>query len=83
MEISVPESVSAAPWAVVFSYRDSGGSAEGARSPIFTPGTTQSWVLKPPAGAQLTRVEVQNLTTNGVDYPAFRTWVLLVDAPVG
>lgn len=87
LTIEVPKKVGDTPWVVVFSYIDAAGEAQGDRTAVFSPGAEYSYRLTPPAGAQLTRVEVQSLTAapatdGGVEFPAVGTWVLIVD-PVG
>lgn len=87
LTVQVPTSVGNTPWVIVFSYIDSSGKQQGDRTAVFPPKQQFSYRLTPPAGAQLTRLEVQSLTaapgpSGGVDFPAVGTWVLLVD-PVG
>lgn len=87
LTIDVPQKVGDTPWVVVFSYVDAEGQEQGDRTPVFSPGKQYSYRLAPPAGAQLTRVEVQSLTAapgkdGGVEFPAIGSWVLVVD-PVG
>lgn len=87
VSVNVPAGVAAAPWVVLFQYRDAKGAAQEGRGPLFGPGARQAYILRPPTAAdQLTRVEVQSGLTpvssesgTGVDYAATRTWVLLVD----
>lgn len=85
--VEVPQSVGDTPWVIVFSYVDAAGKAQGDRTAVFAPKKQYSFVLTPPAGAQLTRLEVQSLTASpgadgGIEFPATGSWVLLVD-PVG
>jgi hypothetical protein len=87
LTIDVPQKVGDTPWVVVFSYVDAQGETQGDRTTVFSPGEHYSYRLTPPAGAQLTRVEVQSLTAapaagGGVEFPAVGTWVMVVD-PVG
>lgn len=87
LTVDVPTKVGDTPWVVVFSYIDANGEAQGDRTGVFPPKEHYSYRLVPPAGAQLSRVEVQSLTAapgkdGGVEFPAIGTWVLVVD-PVG
>jgi hypothetical protein len=87
LTIDVPKKVGDTPWVVVFSYVDANGNTQGDRTGVFPPQEQYRYRLVPPAGAQLTRVEVQSLTAapakdGGVAFPAVGTWVLVVD-PVG
>lgn len=87
LTVEVPQKVGDTPWVIVFSYIDSKGAAQGDRTAVFAPKEKYSFRLVPPAGAQLTRVEVQSLTAapgsdGGIEFPATGTWVLVVD-PVG
>lgn len=87
LTVRVPPSVGSTPWVIVFSYTDAQGRPQGDRTAVFPPKQRFSYHLTPPAGAQLTRLEVQSLTAapgadGGVDFPAVGTWVLIVD-PVG
>ena len=84
--ISVPKDIADQPWTVVFRYTDTGGSHD-ARTAVFDPHTRFAYTLDPPAGAQLTRVEVQSGLTlvqggsgsGGVDVAVLRSWVLVVN----
>lgn len=87
LTVDVPQTVGDTPWVIVFSYVDAKGQQQGDRTAVFAPKKQYSYRLQPPAGAQLTRVEVQSLTAapgqgGGIDFPAVGTWVLVVD-PVG
>jgi hypothetical protein len=87
LTVQVPTSVGNTPWVIVFSYTDSNGKQQGDRTAVFPPQQRYSYQLTPPAGAQMTRLEVQSLTaapapSGGVDFPAIGTWVLLID-PIG
>ncbi len=84
LTIDVPTKVGDTPWVVVFSYVDAHGDTQGDRTGVFPPKEQYSYRLVPPAGAQLTRVEVQSLTAapgkdGGVEFPAIGTWVLVID----
>ena len=86
LDVNVPTDVGDTPWVIVFSYVDAKGKAQGDRTPVFAAKARYSYHLTPPAGAQLTRLEVQSLIAaqapgGGVDFPAVRTWVLLIDKP--
>ncbi|MEO7126813.1 MAG: DUF2771 family protein [Nakamurella sp.] len=87
LTIEVPSKVGDTPWVVVFSYVDTHGTKQGDRTAVFPPKKQYSYRLTPPAGAQLTRVEVQSLTAapradGGIEFPAIGTWVLVID-PIG
>lgn len=87
VSVNVPAGVAAAPWVVLFQYRDVKGATQEGRGPLFSADARQAYVLRPPAATdQLTRIEVQSGLTpvtsdagTGVDYAATRTWVLLID----
>ena len=86
LEVSVPGSVSEAPWQVVFRYRAPDGTATQARSTVFPAGQRSAYTLEPPAqDAQLETVEVQQFGTamvpreDGFDFATRATWVLSVD----
>lgn len=84
LTIRVPKAVGDTPWVVVFSYTDKGGTERGDRTPVFAPKKKFDYTLTPPKGAQLTRLEVQSLyatptPSGGVEFPAVKTWVLLID----
>lgn len=86
LDVEVPTDVGNTPWVIVLSYIDAKGKAQGDRTPVFAAKARFSYHLIPPAGAQLTRLEVQSLIAaqaagGGVDFPAVRTWVLLIDKP--
>ena len=86
VEVSVPSSVSEAPWQVVFRYRMPDGTRAQARSNVFAAGQRPAYTLTPPTGdAQLETVEVQQFGTamvpreDGVDFATRATWVLSID----
>lgn len=84
LDIDVPKDLGDTPWVVAFTYTDSAGQKKGDRSPVFAAGEQFSYHLQPPAGAQLTRLEVQSLIaaqapSGGVEFPAVATWVLVID----
>jgi len=84
VDVSVPQDVGDTPWVIAFTYLDSKGEKRGDRSPVFPAGQRSSYHLQPPAGVQLTRLEVQSLIAaqapgGGVEFPAVRTWVLVID----
>jgi hypothetical protein len=84
VDVSVPKAVGDTPWVIVFTYLDAKGAKQGDRSPVFPAGQRFSYHLQPPAGVQLTRLEVQSLIAaqapgGGVEFPAVRTWVLVID----
>src|SRR5262249_51928954 len=86
VEVSVPGSVSEAPWQVVFRYRAADGTKTRARSTVFAAGQRSEYKLElPAADAQLETVEVQQFgpamvaRTDGVDFATRATWVLSVD----
>lgn len=86
VEVSVPGSVSEAPWQVVFRYRTADGTKTQARSTIFPAGQRSDYRLElPAADAQLETVEVQQFgaamvtRADGVDFATRATWVLSVD----
>jgi Protein of unknown function (DUF2771) len=86
VQVSVPESVSEAPWQVVFRYRAADGTKTQARSTVFPAGQRSEYKLElPAANAQLETVEVQQFGaamvtgTDGVDFATRATWVLSVD----
>ncbi len=87
LDVSVPTDVGQTPWVIVFSYVDAQGRSQGDRTAVFPAGQRFSYHLTPPAGAQLSRLEVQSLIAapnpeGGVEFPAVRTWVLVID-PAG
>ncbi len=82
--VSVPKDVGDTPWVIVFSYLDKNGDKKGDRTAVFAAKQRFSYHLETPKGAQLTRLEVQSLIAaqakdGGVDFPAVRSWVLVVD----
>jgi len=87
ISVNLPATIGAAPWVVLFQYRDAAGTTQDARSPLFAAGARQDYILRPPSATdQLVRVEVQSGLTpiatasgSGVDYAAMRTWVLVID----
>jgi Protein of unknown function (DUF2771) len=86
LEVSVPGSVSEAPWQVVFRYRAADGTKTQARSNVFAAGQSDGYTLELPADdAQLETVEVQQFGAamvprdDGVDFATRATWVLSVD----
>lgn len=86
LDVSVPGTVSDAPWQVVFRYRAVDGTKTQARSTVFAAGERTEYTLEPPtADAQLETVEVQQFGTamvpreDGVDFATRATWVLSVD----
>ena len=86
LEVTVPGTVSEAPWQVVFRYRAPDGATTQARSTVFAANQRSRYTLEPPAaGAQLETVEVQQFGTamvarqDGVDFATRATWVLSVD----
>ena len=54
----MPESVTDAPWQVVFRYRRDGEQV-GGRSEVFTPGTRPDYTLQIPETGVLETLEVQ------------------------
>ena len=87
LQVSVPDSVSEAPWQVVFRYRPGpGGEPVHGRSEVFAAGQRASYTLQLPAGAQLETAEVQQFgvpvrSGGGVEFLVRGTWVLSVDDP--
>lgn len=86
VQVSVPGSVSEAPWQVVFRYRAADGTKTQARSSVFPAGQRSEYKLElPAADAQLETVEVQQFgaamvaNADGVDFATRATWVLSVD----
>lgn len=85
LQVSVPGSVSEAPWQVVFRYRPGpGGAPVQGRSEVFAAGQRDSYTLQLPAGAQLETAEVQQFGVpvragGGIDFLVRGTWVLSVD----
>ena len=86
LEVSVPPTVSDAPWQVVFRYRKQDGAPTQARSTVFAAGERSTYTLTlPDADAQLETVEVQQFgaavvpRADGVDFATRATWVLSVD----
>jgi hypothetical protein len=86
LEVSVPGSVSEAPWQVVFRYRSKDGTSAQARSTVFAAGERSAYTLRlPEEQAQLETVEVQQFGAamvpreDGVDFATRATWVLSVD----
>ena len=86
VQVSVPGSVSEAPWQVVFRYRAADGTKTQARSTVFPAGQRSEYKLElPAADAQLETVEVQQFgaamvpNADGVDFATRATWVLSVD----
>lgn len=87
VSLNVPARVSAAPWVVLFRYRDAAGATQQARGPLFAAGAAAHWILRTPSASdQLLRVEVQSgltpvstATGTGVDYAALHTWVVIID----
>lgn len=87
LEVAVPPAVADTPWVIVFSYIDADGVQQGDRTRVFPAGEEDAFTLTLPAGAQLTRLEVQSLFvsqdggTGEITFPAIGTWVLLVGPP--
>lgn len=84
VDVAVPKAVGDTPWVIVFSYVDAAGKKQGDRTSVFPAKQRFSYHLQPPKGAQLTRLEVQSLIVapapdGGVEFPAVRSWVLVVD----
>ncbi len=85
LEVSVPDSVSGAPWQVVFRYRPGpDGAPVHARSEVFAAGQRDSYTLQLPAEAQLETAEVQQFGApmragGGIEFLVRGTWVLSVD----
>jgi hypothetical protein len=86
VQVSVPGSVSEAPWQVVFRYRAADGTKTQARSAVFPAGQRSEYKLElPAADAQLETVEVQQFgaamvaRSDGVDFATRATWVLSID----
>jgi len=83
LHVSVPTEVGDDPWLVVFEYLDAAGQSRQGRTGVFTDGRL-AYTLTPPAGGQLSRVEVQSgliptQDTNGATViAASRSWVLVV-----
>ena len=59
LQISVPDDVANATWAVSFQYTDANGRKQSERSPVFTARTRYAYTLTAPAPAdQITLVQV-------------------------
>lgn len=85
LQVTVPGSVSEAPWQVVFRYRPGpDGAPVHARSEVFAAGQRDSYTLQLPAEAQLETAEVQQFgvpvrASSGIEFLVRGTWVLSVD----
>src|SRR5690348_14782920 len=89
LQVSVPDDVSAAPWHVVFSYRDAGGQQVDARSPVLT-NKQRDYTLTLPEGADcLITAQVQQFgpapqideQTGELQFPVRASWVLNTTQP--
>ena len=83
--VEVPDSVSEAPWHVVFSYRNAGGEQVDARSPLFPAEQRDEYTLELPApDDRLLTAQVQqfgpapqiNGNTGEIEFPVRGSWVL-------
>lgn len=89
LEVGVPGEVAAAPWQIVFAFRDATGATQQGRSPVFAPGSRSAFTLVLPGSpgrpGQLQSAEVQQYGTRltdgpqGVQFTTRTTWVLSVD----
>lgn len=85
LSVAVPQEVSTAPWAVVFTYRSADGSQTDGRSPVFAPNqhTDYTLVLPAPTDRLLTAqvqqfgpAPQQNADTGEIEFPTRASWVL-------
>ena len=84
VQVAVPDEVSAAPWHVVFSYRDATGQQVDARSPVLTKKEHDYTLTLPEAADRLITAQVQqfgpapriNEDTGEVEFPVRGSWVL-------
>lgn len=89
LQVSVPESVSTAPWQIVFSYRTAAGESIDGRTGVFTPGTQQTYALElPSTDDRLVTAQVQQFgppperdpNTGDINFSIRGSWVLTVSA---
>lgn len=89
LQITVPAEVAAAPWHVVFTYRDSAGQQVDERSPLFGPGQRSLYTLElPTPDARLIEAQVQqfgpapaiNPETGEIEFPVRASWVVRASA---
>jgi len=87
LRVQVPDEISAAPWQVVFTYRDSGGAQTDGRSPVLAPNQHPDYLLQLPAASdQLVNAQVQqygpppqvNPDTGELEFPIRASWLLNV-----
>jgi hypothetical protein len=85
LRITVPPEVAAAPWHVVFSYRDDTGQQVDERSRLFPPDQRSDYTLElPTPTARLLEAQVQqfgpapqiNQETQEIEFPIRASWVL-------
>lgn len=86
LTVTVPEEVAGTPWQLAFTFRDTAGTIQQGRSPVFAPGTSPAFTLVLPAPAdQLESAEVQQYGArisqgpNGLEFATRATWVLSID----
>ena len=84
LQVAVPDDVSAAPWHVVFSYRDATGQQVDARSPVLTKKEHGYTLTLPEAADRLITAQVQQFgpaprideQTGEVEFPVRGSWVV-------
>ena len=85
LKVTVPTTISAAPWQLVFTYRSTNGSQTDGRSPVLAPNEHPDYTLELPAPTDaLVTAQVQqygpppqaNAETGEVEFPIRASWVL-------
>jgi Protein of unknown function (DUF2771) len=84
LDVSVPDDVAAAPWHVVFSYRDATGQQVDARSPVLTKKEHGFTLALPEPADRLLTAQVQQFgpaprideQTGELEFPVRGSWVL-------
>ena len=84
LQVAVPDGVAAAPWHVVFSYRDGTGQEVDARSPVLAAKQHDYTLTLPQPTDRLVTAQVQqfgpapriNEQSGEVEFPVRGSWVL-------
>ena len=84
LQVTVPDDVSAAPWHVVFSYRDVTGQQIDARSPVLAKKEHGYTLTLPEAADRLITAQVQQFgpaprideQTGEVEFPVRGSWIV-------
>jgi hypothetical protein len=84
LQVAVPDDIAAAPWHVVFSYRDAGGQQVDARSPVLATKQHDYTLTLPEPVDRLITAQVQQFgpapeideQTGELQFPVRGSWVL-------